>query len=123
MKLDPRIAQTKFLAEVDSFSYHCLWKEWHERVQWIAQDSGILQTVASVEIVHGDNLKESPICLSLRWGLIEGHLVCFWYPTSMIVDYQIIDDWIMKHFDLECAADAENFHSLVDHIKRQNEPS
>lgn len=120
MRLDPRIAQTKFLVEADSFSRHCLWQEWHERVQWIDQN-GILQTVANVEIIHGDKIKESPICISLLWGLIDGHLVCFWHATSITVDYQIIEDWIKKHFNPELTTDAENFHSLVHHIQRQNE--
>lgn len=115
--MDPRIAQTRFLVEANDFSYLKLWEEWHSKAQWIDQRSGNLYKIASIELIHGDQIKERSICVSLRWALLEGRLVCFWYPTSSAIDYEIIEVWLQTHFQNVFAVNSENFHNLINQLK------
>lgn len=59
-----------------------------------------------------------PICVSVSFYIIEGHLFGFVEGTSELVDYKMIKEWIKEKNPTAYITDAMNFHNALLHIKR-----
>jgi hypothetical protein len=111
-----RLAATRFLVEATSFEQLTLWRDHASQsprkrdnaVQWEQLNDGVLQ--------HVGFIAERPICLSLLWARLNGHLVLFHHATSSAVDYEVINTWLErycpapKHDGRKPSCDAQNFH-------------
>jgi hypothetical protein len=99
----------EFLIEADGFSQSCLWQKFHTEIKWV-QCHGWLETVGYVN--------DRPICISTSIIKLDDKKVLFWYPTSMLVDHNLINDWIDKIFGKNITrCNALNFHLCFDYIK------
>ncbi len=73
--------------EATSFEYHQLWKEWEDKSTWKQNLSGYGQVVG--------HLDSRPVFISLITAVIEGHKVLFIDPTSEVVDWKLIETWLL----------------------------
>lgn len=55
------------------------------------------------------NLDSRPVCLSFTWALIHGEVLCFWCPTSEVVDYEMARNYVRNLF-----AHAKSFTDAAD---------
>lgn len=75
------------IIEANTNEYVYIWEQNKEHVgyNWIEINSGILEYVGFLD--------DRPICISLRKAIINGDLILFWYATSQVIDYKMIDEW------------------------------
>lgn len=85
------------------------------RVEWGQIMAGFNLTIGYIQ--------EYPVCVSFHFALINGKKVCFYHPTSRMVDHQMIEDWLMSRFQLthdkytrRNHVDAINFHNCVNSL-------
>lgn len=81
-----------------------LWKQYgadHRQV-WTSDLGGYGVTVGTIA--------DKPICLSILYAIIGGKKVVFWYPTSVVVDYDQIAAWFDYWFPSTQRIDAERFY-------------
>ena len=116
---ETRLSVTNFLIEATSNEWHTLWSRWCKqsiecREPLITKWEQLGGWGVQVGVLHG-----RPIVVSLNWDRLDGFLVCQWEPTSQLVDYQMIEEWLEKHYTTtthdgrRAACDAINFHQLA----------
>lgn len=101
-----------YIVEINSSEKSMLWEKYKN--YWVDNNGGYMITVGTF---HGH-----PVCISLGTFLIHGQQVVTVDPTSMLVNHQMIDDWLSYHFPKLMPADgyqyrnhdSSNFH-LVTH--------
>ena len=128
-----RLKHTFFLVEANSFEQHELWSRYspqsiyettyrgkpaYNKVNWEEWNHGWG--------VHVGEVYKRPIYISVMWARIEGKFVCFWYPTSEMVDYRKINKWLDEHFKgtydngRRSVCDASSFHDCLHAIEAAN---
>lgn len=72
------------------FEQHALWEEnqRYAKRSWSRESMGIMETVGEI----GD----MPVCVALSYVTIDGHKILFVDPTSRVVDYEMIRQWMEK---------------------------
>lgn len=114
-----RFEDTFYIVEATSFEQHCLWEfnsidspidSYRRTLKWEQLD-GYIVTIGYVN--------NFPVCLSLSWVLLNGKPVMFYDPTSLVVDYAMIESYFIKHFPdyYKMRTDAQNFHQCVHAIQ------
>ncbi len=94
----------------------------HKRVIWEQVYAGFRVTIGQVN--------KSPVFVSFSFAFINGKKVCFYDCTSKIVDYSMVEKWLITHFQLTHDdytrwnhVDANNFHNCVNSLdKLDKEP-
>lgn len=98
---DPRLKEVVLTVEATSFERSCLWERFAEearrfhptspmpRVLWEQDSSGWLSDVGHIE--------DSPVCISVMFARIAGHMVLFWEATSIMVNHTMIADWLLNN--------------------------
>lgn len=74
-----------------------------------------------VHLPRGKRGKKRPVVFSLRVGMVYDKPVLFWHATSELVDYKMIDEWLLKnlpHLTKREHTDATNFHTCIHHVKQ-----
>ncbi len=62
-----------------------------------------------------------PIVITCTWATIEGHLVLFYNPSSQLVDYKMIEQWLeIATPNAVIRVDAQNFTDVITTIMRAN---
>jgi len=128
-----RLKHTFFLVEANSNEYMSLWEKYsgqsiykityqgkpaYESFEWENRIGGWGVTVGEIY--------KRPICISVSWTRINGKWVCFWYPTSQMVDYVKIEKWLDEHFKgthdngRRSVCDASSFHNCLHAIETAN---
>ena len=129
-----RLTHTAFLVEADSFAVHALWGDHaanslypsfnprtqtrvYEPVTWEQLD-GWLITVGTIG--------KHPVCISITWNRINGHLVAIWYSCIQVTDCVQAEDWLAKHFTAKydegsrrAWCDAMNFGHCLSALKER----
>lgn len=91
---DKRFELTDYFFEGDSF-YH--WEKYSTQ--------SINKTGLNIFTFESDpcgtapiigNFGGHPICVSFFWYLVNGHYVCFYNPTSNVVNWKMVEKWITK---------------------------
>ncbi|WP_411839896.1 hypothetical protein [Paracoccus sp. ME4] len=77
------------VVEANRFEASRLWREHHDKRTWIEHRSGFGCTVG---YRHGD-----PVCISLLTATVDGHRILFYHPTSPVVDWGLIDAWMVAN--------------------------
>lgn len=60
-----------------------------------------------------------PVCVSMDWVRMDGHLIMFWEAVSQVVDQLQVEEWFAEHFTgtwgggRRAVTDASNFHFAV----------
>mgnify|MGYP001575511176 CR=1 FL=1 len=130
---ESRLAKTLFIVEANSFEQHALWADHakdtcfpridprtcklaHEHVKWEQLNPGGMVTVGT--------LAKMPVCLSISFARIEGHIVCFWYQCSQVTDGRKAEAWLKSTFaglyKARATCDAFNFHQCLRAIEDLN---
>lgn len=108
----------------DNYARHMLWRHHHyesKRFTWEEDLSGLLETVG--------HLAEMPVCISLFKARVDGILVLFVEPTSMVVDHRLIQKWYEETLPKSAfrddgyvnKTDAMNFCNVIFRVQRQRE--
>lgn len=97
----------RWVVEANSFEYHTLWKNYHQSkvVSWEENLSGHGVTVGFLD--------NRPICICLRTAKIDNKDVIFIDATSVVVDWNMINEYINKSFPSSRTIDANNFHQMI----------
>lgn len=72
------------------FEQHALWEknERYAKRTWSRESMGIGETVGEID--------DHPVCVMLSYVMIDGHKILFVDPTSRVVDYEMIREWMEK---------------------------
>jgi hypothetical protein len=86
--LEECLAGVDLVVEATRFEELCLWEKWNTKVKW-KQDMGVwLPTVGELE--------DRPVVISCMFSTIGDKFVLFYHPTSVVVDYKQIEDYLKK---------------------------
>jgi len=72
---------------------------------------------------------ETPITVRFTWANIDGHIIGFYRPVSLIVNYPMIERWIDDHLappkgNCEtCRTTAANFGTVIDALGIRLKPT
>jgi hypothetical protein len=108
-----------YFVEADSFVIHALYlqntkKMYHydppcKEEDWEADSRGFWTSLPNNRLV----------CVTFRFADICRKRVCFYYPTSNMVDWNAIDDFMCQFWGLpKRKCNAENFHQCLIHVKK-----
>lgn len=91
--------------EATNYEKHMLWIEFSQealaagctsegvfackRYAWDSNLSGLFEIVGY--------LGERPVCMTLWTSTLDGHKILFYEPTSRVVDYVMIEEWLEKN--------------------------
>lgn len=114
--VDERFAKTEFLVEAVGCEYMYLWRDNDEgrsgKLPWVCDSMGL-----HIEV---GKFHEHPVCISVRWATINGHLICFWEAVSRVVDIRLIASWFDENCDprydmgtRQARTNAMNFHNVL----------
>lgn len=100
------IDECAYLVEADGFAVMSLWADWHKRVPWEQLNPGFGEEIG--------RLARKPVCASVAFNRIGGHVVGFYEATSRVVDWQMVEDWTKRTFKRSRGkVDAMNFHNCI----------
>jgi hypothetical protein len=116
-KIDPRFADTVFFVEANSFEQLKLWEtnaagNWWPKLPWEEDCKGFMETIGY--------LSNRPVCVSFSFAKINGRRICFFDPTSQVVDHKMIEKWFEENCfpvhrgNLFAQCDAMNFHHCLE---------
>ncbi len=107
-----------FIVEANSFELDYLRQQFNnntfplwKRKSWEDVNVGRSATIGSCA--------GKPVCISLRYITINNKLVCFYNATSVVVDYNMVEEWLRYYgknvkVDGQWAhCDANNFHQCI----------
>lgn len=105
--------------EANTFESMCLWQG--HNGTWVSATSGRLTTVGHID--------DMPVCISLLVNIVNGSPILFYYPTSIMVDYRLIDAWLNMNMPDTAKdedgrvlkTDAMNFHIVTPPIELEND--
>lgn len=110
---DPRLGDTCFAVEATSFEKLALWEEWHNKVEWVPDLSGLAPMIG-----HFGGM---PIVLNLFWSRIGGIRVLFWQHVSMVTHSRMAEEWLHANCGACCEyVIAANFHTVIHAIRATN---
>lgn len=111
--MDERLKKAKFFVEANSFEQHQLWKDFHEKIKWEQDLSGIMILIGEIKPAWKPS---RPIYANFSFATLNGKLICFYYGCSALVDYDMIEKWLEKKYPVKydktrrATCDAMNFH-------------
>jgi hypothetical protein len=95
-KDDPIVAYIEGVVGVcpaTSFEQHSLWAQYHDQLAWdwvqITHGYGV-----TVGYVVDGALDPMPVHISLSTVIVNGSKILFYNPTSAVVDWRMVDEWI-----------------------------
>lgn len=104
---------TDFVVEADSYARVHLNRRWSPNVNWEFDPR-----CYTVEI---GSFAGNPIAINMQFAKINGKRIMFYSPCSAVVNYDMIDKWLLANCNptrfggLERAhVNAENFHRVID---------
>ena len=80
-----------------------LWQRYHKEqsIPWTDEQSGYL--------AHIGYLDSRVVMISIMKARVRDRSVLFWHPTSVVVDHDMIDDWLRKHLPDAVKTDVNGF--------------
>ena len=103
----------EYLIEANEFARHTLNKRYCGSVEW---KNGIGFKCEKMGYVTGDDR-----CVMCRFcfSRLNGKLICFYEPVSILVDYDMIDNWIKNNIKCKNKTDAMNFHEVINYVTKK----
>jgi len=122
-----RLKRVRFFVEATSYERFSLWKENEYRIEkedklfWNSESSGILYTIGYLNISG----KDWPITIEFDFATINDTPICFYYPTSVIVDFKMVETWMKTNFNIEYKGrknytNADNFHNCLIYCQEEH---
>jgi hypothetical protein len=110
--LDPRLACVDCMIQATSAEHHHLWSTFSEKSDWrppYVKDPLVWEEDGLGRWAKVGELAGYPIAVSWSFAVIDGAVICFYEPTSRVVDYNVVREWS----DSVCAThtNATNFHN------------
>ena len=101
------------VVEATNYEHLCLWRTHHQELgeQWEAANWAIGVTVGKIG--------KMPICVSMKTDVVRGVKVLFIEPTSQVVDWRKIEDWLKQNLPSSAFKDAE-YVNKVDAMNFSN---
>jgi hypothetical protein len=106
--LDPRFENVEYLIEADDFAQEQLYIKYNEKYNWIWDRSGLIYIIGSINNCN--------IGISCNFAKLNGYRVCFYYSDGVIVDWNMINDWLNTNVKCKNKTDAMNFSQLLQYI-------
>lgn len=127
---DPRFASTVLLVEANDFEQMALWQKYAKQ----SQSAPFPKYIDWREFRHSGHSKSKtftvgyvnqlPVNVTLTWEILDGHLVCFYYAISRMVDWQMIEEALGKLFpNKKAKTDASNFFGGFNRAKELSKSS
>lgn len=99
------------VVEATSFERSCLWERNKDRREWKDRLLGYS--------VHAGKDADRPVVFSISSAIIDGNKILFIEPTSMLVDWKMIEEWLKTNLPKSAfrgeyvnKVDAMNFHNV-----------
>lgn len=103
----------EYLIEANEFARHTLSKQYCKSVKWINE---IGCKWGKIGYVTGD---DRGVMCRFFFSRLNGKLICFYEPVSILVDYDMIDDWIKNNIKCKNKTDAMNFHEVINYVTKK----
>lgn len=125
---EDRFKATEYFVEATHDETHGIWSRFVDKpykecrpLNWEQLD-GIMHTIVYVSIQYDDQpgvIKRMPICVSIMWNLVDGHLMAFYEACSMVVDHDVVKEFINEksNSNVNIRTDSTNFHLALHHCK------
>lgn len=120
-----KIKHIKFAVEATDVERHYLWKEFKQnnpksfREDWVQDNHGLYKTLGNIQDIQG-----LTVSVQINFAVIMGSLVCFYYGTSKIVDWTMIENYIDEIVTLKydnnsrkSRCDSNNFHQCLSRLE------
>lgn len=122
---DQRFKVTEYFIEASHEETMGIWRSFVDHpykncrpLNWEQLD-GMMYTVANVSIQYDDTgeIKRMPICVSIMWNLVDGHLMAFYEACSQVVDHDIVKKFIdeKSNSNVNIRTNSSNFHHALHH--------
>ena len=118
---DPRLNQVSFAIEVDPFSYQALWVKYA-----MASNESIPRAIDWQEVHNGGGplyevgrLANHPVVIALRFVELQGTPVVFYWTTSQVVHWGMIEEWLENNVPCYRAgnkAAADDFYRCLNYV-------
>ena len=102
--------QTVYVVEATDTEHQFLWERYHMMVKWEQLNPGEIATLG--------HLKKKPLCVDIRWARIDNQIVMFYYPSSAIIDWSWIKNWVSQEYKGREHCNAANFHNCLSSLRR-----
>lgn len=112
------ISDVKGVVEANRYESLALWEKYSQRTKWKSLGFGFIPCIGK--------FNDHPVHISLLKNYILDQPILFWYATSPIVNYNMIDEWLKEFLPNEAYAnksDADNFFNVVNNLKSIDESS
>lgn len=125
---EDRFKATEFFIESTSKEVFGIWHRFVDNpykdcrsLNWEQLDS-MMYTIANVSLQYDDQpgvVKRMPICVSITWNLVDGHLMAFYEACSMVVDHNVVKNFIDEKSNsiANIRSNSSNFHLALHHCK------
>lgn len=113
--LDNRLRATLYAVEANSYEISMLHKDNKDESNWIETSMGVNTKIGE--------LANYSLNVTFYWHIIDNQLITFYHPTSRIVDYGILEDYLYKYFGTgpdRRVCDAMNFGACISAIMDAN---
>jgi hypothetical protein len=104
--LDKLLSGVAGVCEATSFEQQCLWNHWHTRGKWLSEPFGLGITLGKID--------NRSVCVALTISHYNDEKILFWYMTSEVCDYTMMNEWLKEKLPSAKKSDADNFHNLVN---------
>lgn len=116
MDIVARFKYTMYVVEATDFEQHALYLQHVEypqntlKISWVHISNGSNITIGKI----GDD----PVCVSFRWAIINQVPVMFYEPTSVMVDWDMVKEYIESKCNpfvngSPARTNARNFHHVI----------
>lgn len=119
--MDERLKKVKFFVEANSFERHQLWRDFHEKIDWKQDLSGVSILIGQIKPARKP---ARPIYVDFSFATLNGKLICFYNGCSALVDHTMIEEWLEKEYPVKydsgsrrAMCDAMNFHHCFHFCK------
>lgn len=103
-----------YMVEANSFETMMIWREHHKELNWKSVTLG-------GPMFHLGSINDRPVVLSVDIFSILGRKVMSYNPTSQLVDWVMVEEFLEKSWPNAKKTDAMNFHNAIYHIRSMNE--
>ncbi len=107
---------TEFVVEADEFARFQLNRQWHEKVDWEFDPRCYKVDIGT--------FAGFPVTLNLQFTKLNGKRIMFYSPSSQVVDYEMIDQWLQANCNPtrfgglnRAHVDASNFMQVIDFVR------
>lgn len=93
--------------EATSCEYMSIWERvtTTSKLTWESDGMGLLCTIGK--------LGDRPVCVSIRSAVVDGKKIIFYHATSIVVDHDMVRNWIDLVMSNPKHSDATNFWNVL----------